>query len=396
MKIPKYMLDFKCIGGICEDNCCIGWDVDIDQVTYKKYKKIDNKALKPLIQKNLHINTQCSDKQIDYAFVTLDRNKRCGFLSEENLCNIQKHCGESFLSNVCANYPRMTHRIDGIFECSATLSCPEVARKALETADAMSLVDVPDPKGFTVLTYDLSQNSSGFEGTLLKDLRVIRDACFHVFDYEKNGSTSIEHRLRVLGDMIVNLRKIEKSGHFQKVGQIIDYNVNKHKILHSDLSKQDTIKPVDTAFEDLIHDLYEGMGSIGTTDSRRFDAYVKRAKAGQATLGWMYFKAFLEDSPHVMNNYFQNHIYKALFPFSEGKDIEEAYVLLLSRYALIKSVLSTLGDAEQGLDRATVVDFLQAFSKLIEHHKRFESEMPGFLSKKGWDLNRLMAVMLMG
>ena len=40
MIIPKYMTQFKCIGGACEDNCCIGWDVDIDKNTYLKYKNV--------------------------------------------------------------------------------------------------------------------------------------------------------------------------------------------------------------------------------------------------------------------------------------------------------------------------------------------------------------------
>lgn len=394
MKTPKYMLDFKCIGGICEDNCCIGWDVDIDQKTFNKYKKIDNPVLKPLIQKNLHRNPQFSDEKVDFAFVTLDRHKRCGFLTEDNLCNIQKHCGASFLSNVCSNFPRMTHSIDGRYERSATLSCPEIARKVLQTPDAMKLVEIPDPKGYTLLTYDLKQNSRTFEGTLLKHLLKVRDACLHIFQYENESVLAIEYRLRILGECIIELKQIEQSGRFNKLDQTIKkYEEKLYKYALEPLMRTE-IKPVDDIFVKLIHDLYDGMGVIGTTDSRRFDAYANRAKDGQATTGAMYFKTFLEGSPHVLNNYFQNHIFKALFPFSEGKDIEEAYILLLSRYALIKSTLSALGDAEKMLSMATVIDFLQAFSKLIEHHKRFESEMPGVLLKKGWYIKKIMDVVL--
>ena len=28
---PKYVEKFKCIGGECEDNCCMGWDIDVDK-----------------------------------------------------------------------------------------------------------------------------------------------------------------------------------------------------------------------------------------------------------------------------------------------------------------------------------------------------------------------------
>ena len=38
---PFYYDDFKCIGGECIDNCCgNNWRIDIDEKTYKKYKKL--------------------------------------------------------------------------------------------------------------------------------------------------------------------------------------------------------------------------------------------------------------------------------------------------------------------------------------------------------------------
>ena len=38
---PFYYDDFKCIGSKCIDNCCSNnWNIDIDEKTYKKYKKL--------------------------------------------------------------------------------------------------------------------------------------------------------------------------------------------------------------------------------------------------------------------------------------------------------------------------------------------------------------------
>ena len=28
--VPTYFNEFACIGGACEDNCCIGWEIGID------------------------------------------------------------------------------------------------------------------------------------------------------------------------------------------------------------------------------------------------------------------------------------------------------------------------------------------------------------------------------
>ena len=30
LETPSYIKEFSCIGGKCEDSCCIGWDIDID------------------------------------------------------------------------------------------------------------------------------------------------------------------------------------------------------------------------------------------------------------------------------------------------------------------------------------------------------------------------------
>ena len=33
-RYPVYFEEFKCIGGKCEDSCCIGWNIDIYKVTF--------------------------------------------------------------------------------------------------------------------------------------------------------------------------------------------------------------------------------------------------------------------------------------------------------------------------------------------------------------------------
>ena len=33
MILPTFVDKFRCIGGKCEDNCCIEWDIDVDKET---------------------------------------------------------------------------------------------------------------------------------------------------------------------------------------------------------------------------------------------------------------------------------------------------------------------------------------------------------------------------
>ena len=45
---PKYFPNFKCIGGKCTKNCCIGWEIVIDDDTLSTYQTLDGKTGKAI------------------------------------------------------------------------------------------------------------------------------------------------------------------------------------------------------------------------------------------------------------------------------------------------------------------------------------------------------------
>ena len=100
MRYPMYLKEFKCIGGECEDSCCIGWDVDIDKFTFYQYESVSNSHMKNTLESNLIKNKKCQCDEIDFAKVKLGENKRCPFLKCNNYCVIHSNLGEEYLSNV--------------------------------------------------------------------------------------------------------------------------------------------------------------------------------------------------------------------------------------------------------------------------------------------------------
>ena len=52
-RAPSYLKNFKCIGGACEDTCCAGWSIEVDEGTYKKYKKVKNSSIRTRLDKDL-------------------------------------------------------------------------------------------------------------------------------------------------------------------------------------------------------------------------------------------------------------------------------------------------------------------------------------------------------
>ena len=40
LRYPKYYENFSCIAGQCEDTCCAGWEIDIDDKSYAYYMSV--------------------------------------------------------------------------------------------------------------------------------------------------------------------------------------------------------------------------------------------------------------------------------------------------------------------------------------------------------------------
>ena len=45
---PKYYKDFVCIADKCKNSCCIGWEIDIDDDTMKKYRNLTHSYAKTI------------------------------------------------------------------------------------------------------------------------------------------------------------------------------------------------------------------------------------------------------------------------------------------------------------------------------------------------------------
>lgn len=126
--IPDYYKEFHCVADQCEDTCCAGWQIVIDEKTLEKYKKIPGSFGRILRRKvNWFTKTFCQDKE-----------KRCAFLNECNLCDLYLHEGEKGFCKTCRLYPRHIEEFEGVREISLSISCPEVARLLLNRKEPVT------------------------------------------------------------------------------------------------------------------------------------------------------------------------------------------------------------------------------------------------------------------
>ena len=92
-RYPKYYEKFQCIAGQCEDTCCAGWEIDIDDVSYDYYMSVEGEFGRRLRQSIREYGEDCEDVYEKHGFI-LKENRRCPFLNDNNLCDLYLALGE--------------------------------------------------------------------------------------------------------------------------------------------------------------------------------------------------------------------------------------------------------------------------------------------------------------
>lgn len=131
--IPHYFDRFRCVAAECEDTCCAGWAIMIDEESLEKYKNMEGAFGNRL------------RNSIDWengSFCQYER--RCAFLNEDNLCDLHMEAGEHMLCKTCRDYPRHMEEYEGLREGSLSLSCIEAAKIILGCKEPVGFIRFED------------------------------------------------------------------------------------------------------------------------------------------------------------------------------------------------------------------------------------------------------------
>lgn len=186
LRVPQYFKEFHCIAEKCKDNCCIGWEIDIDDETANTYNKVSGEFGEKL-QKNITATTQKS-------FI-LDKHDRCPFLNNKNLCEIFINLGEKNLCKICTEHPRYYEWFTNIKEGGIGLCCEEVSRIILS-------------QNTKFITYDIDipfESADEYDSNLYSYLHVSRNKIISHLD---NTSLSLNSRIR---NVLMYVHKLQEN-----------------------------------------------------------------------------------------------------------------------------------------------------------------------------------------
>ena len=130
---PNYYNKFKCIADKCKHSCCMGWEIDIDDITLEKYNNI---------QGNFAVKLKSNIELDETPHFKLDKNERCPFLNECGLCDIITNLGEDMLCQICDDHPRFRNYYDDFTEVGLGLAC-EAAAELILTNKEKTTLNIP-------------------------------------------------------------------------------------------------------------------------------------------------------------------------------------------------------------------------------------------------------------
>ena len=146
LRVPSFYNKFCCLADKCTDTCCVGWEIDVDEISLSKYRDL---------AENTSPKCERDEKKIAFAKILMENiqdghfilkpGDRCPFLMKNGLCEMicklgcngsdLDESGENVLCDICREHPRFVEVYGDIMEKGVGLCCEEAVRLLL-TSDS--------------------------------------------------------------------------------------------------------------------------------------------------------------------------------------------------------------------------------------------------------------------
>lgn len=335
---------FKCIADKCEFTCCKGWEINIDNSTYNKWK---NENLDYLLEK-----VEAKDKKEVY-FINKENHEDCPFLDKQGLCDIVKNHGEEYLSLTCHTFPRIENVFDDRRELSLSCSCKEVVEIISNLNKKINL----SLENYIRINDDLSE------------LR-IREALIYIMQQE---NISLEYKLIICFEMLLSILENEsfnkKENLLEEIEKYRDRNYIQNIILtykNIELDIYDSIEEVNNLFLDIIEN-YKEIPMFNDILSD-ISSFAEEFEIEDIEIKWNSYK----EEFNRYNDLIENIIVSKIISNCVNDDIEEMIVsfeLIILDYLLVRhaTFLKYYIDEEK-LYIKDIKNYIVAFSRIIQNN----------------------------
>lgn len=392
---PSYYSQFECIGGKCKDTCCIGWQIEIDKKSYKKYKNVKGKIgerLNSCIKRNKNNPTD-----LFYGSMRLNEAK-CQMLNEDNLCDIYINLGEEFLCNTCKQYPRLISKYGSVYEKTLSLSCPEVARFLVDNNEKFSFNLDEEELSEVEKQYIVNNDYNDEIYNLLWKTRalMIQVAQFHEIEVWKRilfiklieekvqdrinnkDYSNIDSFLGALTENITNYEVIKSLDNIKKVNRV------KINLIINILQKRADLGKTNHKFWSILEDFNY------LFDGRSEDAILKLLDVKEEK-----FNNYFKEMEYVLENYIIYNLYNNVMKSLSSYDLNRQIVILILKFSIVKILLLAKWNRNnEVLKNEDIIDVLYSFSRVMEHNESFIDELYNDMKTNGYDSLAYLTILM--
>lgn len=354
IRVPKYLNKFKCIADKCEDTCCAGWEIVIDEETYDYYENLSGSF-------GERLRSEIINDGEDNIFVL--KNGNCAFLNENKLCDIYNELGEDGLCYTCKKYPRYMEEFGNLREIGISLSCPEAARIMLGDSNKME--------------FELNENDefitsyNDIDAMLFMELMQCRNIIFNIL---QNGNIDLNIRAAIILDFAKEVQDKIDEDDLTSLKTIKERYMDKNFINKTSDDLNKTIRDKEQWYTDIEEYFYvfKGLKHINNNDPLGLDKvlyYIKSSAENKDIYLDKYkeFNNFYKDNMYKFENilvYFVfRYFMKSVFDYDVAAKVKTAVV----SYLIIKQLCVVRWIESGDLSDEDIVDISHTYSKDIEH-----------------------------
>ena len=390
MKIlkPFYYDNFKCIGGECIDNCCVNnWKIDIDEKTYKKYKKLKGEWGKKINSNISRIRKKTN--YLQYGKINL-KNGKCALLGEQGLCTIHNILGEGYLCNTCKMYPREINKYEEIYERNLSMSCPEVARYIVKRKEKFSFNMEEETLSDLDKAYIFNNKKDENLYNLLWESRIL---AMEVIQFKEIDLWKRIVFLKLIVDKVQNRIDENNYNNYLELLNILRSEITNINVINS-LDKIPSLLDMKLRF---IQSVLQAKNNQGTNNEKyinlidEYNELFEESNNNEDILKLIEkkeneFNDYLKDKENILENLLIYLIYKYFMAALNTKDLNRNTNKIIIIYTTIKALLlARYNKNNKELKEEDFVEIFYIFSRVVEHNSVFLNELYKNIKEAGYD-----------
>ncbi len=351
---------FSCLGDKCEDTCCQGWSMQMDEPTLARYKKEAPELLGAVEAEPDGSHIMRKDPQTSFC-VKL----------EGGLCGIHKTHGEKFLGDACYFYPRVTRALGNQVVMTAAMSCPEIVRLALADENACAWEEAAAER----LPHSLKNYLP--EDTAAGDALAVHQAFLKATEDKQASAERIFLRI---ANVSRSFERIDRKGWPQAAPFYLTHADGRLPPPESDAADPFNLlhalcglivaskKRPSPRLKQTIGDMEKALAATLDWDTVRINTTVQSAAAYQKVKALWQKEAAAKYAPHL-RRWLQMQLALALFPYAGlGDKLSERITVIGVRLATIKlALMCSYNIYGATLPQDAAVRIMQSISRFMDH-----------------------------